>query len=260
MSLRYEGKPICPGSARRHLPGGQQPRRGHRRRPPILRRPSSRAAPGPADHPCRTTRVGARRRRPCRSRRPHLCSQPRARGATPVAAPAIRPPRAPAVKTHAPLDALEKASPQHVITQHSATVTISGAPLLAATYRAVLLGIRARRADGLPFGDLQELARALYRAHTSPERHNLDAGIETPPSCDHQQSRDDWCTTGEAASLLGLSRRSVQRMARDPGGLDVIRVGRTYMFRSAPLLVLAAERRARHDHPRRLVSGQLEAI
>ena len=43
------------------------------------------------------------------------------------------------MKTHAPLDALEKASPQHVITQHSATVTISVAPLLAATYRAVLL-------------------------------------------------------------------------------------------------------------------------
>jgi excisionase family DNA binding protein len=132
-----------------------------------------------------------------------------------------------------------------VIEQCDDSVTLTGAPTLAAAYRATLCGIRARRADGLPFGDLQELARALRRAHdASRKRHEFVPDSDTSPSWGHQQSRDDWCTTGEAAALLGLSRRSVQRMARAPGGLDAIRVGRTYLLRSAPLLVLA-ERRAR---------------
>jgi excisionase family DNA binding protein len=131
-----------------------------------------------------------------------------------------------------------------VITQRDDSVTVSGAPMLAAAYHCVLLGIRTRRTDGLPCGDLQQLARALYRAHTSLQRQEVAPDSDTLARWGHQQSRDDWCTTDEAAKLLGLSRRSVQRMARAPGGLDAIRVGRSYLLRSAPLLVLA-ERRAR---------------
>jgi hypothetical protein len=37
------------------------------------------------------------------------------------------------------------------ITQRDDSVTISGAPMVAAVYRSVLLGIRQKRADGLPF-------------------------------------------------------------------------------------------------------------
>jgi hypothetical protein len=144
-----------------------------------------------------------------------------------------------------------------VIEQAGDSVTIVGAPILAATYRSVLLGIRQRRRDGLPFSDLQHLARALDRAHTSLERHNLDAGTETS-ACWDDQSACDWCDVAEAALLLGLSRRQVHRMARDPGGLDAIQVGGIWMLRRAPLLGRAKER-ARHDRPGR-VSGQLEAI
>ena len=43
-------------------------------------------------------------------------------------------------------------------------MTIQGAPLIAAATGA-LAGIARRRRDGLPSGDLQELARALRRAH-----------------------------------------------------------------------------------------------
>jgi excisionase family DNA binding protein len=124
--------------------------------------------------------------------------------------------------------------------------------MLAAAYRAVLLGIRTRRADGLPSSDLQQLARALRRAHESHERHDLASGGDDQPRLDGQDSRDEWCSTGEAAALLQLSRRSVQRMARDPGGLDAIRVGRTYLRRLAPVLALAAERR---DCDRRQLPG-----
>jgi hypothetical protein len=116
--------------------------------------------------------------------------------------------------------------------------------MLGMVYRCVLLGIRARRADGLPFNDLQELARALYRAHDmSLKRHEVDTDSDTSP-CWDDQSACDWCDTAEASALLGCSRRQIQRMARATGP-DAIQVGRIWMLRRAPLLVLATERRAR---------------
>jgi excisionase family DNA binding protein len=132
-----------------------------------------------------------------------------------------------------------------VISRQADSVTIAGAHTLASVYRCVLLGIRQRRHDGLPCIDLQQLAQALRRAHVmSLQRHEVDDAAQDPPGWNDQQSSDDWCTTGEAAALLGLSQRSVQRMAQAPGGLDAIRAGRTYLLPTAPLLVLA-ERRAR---------------
>ena len=139
-----------------------------------------------------------------------------------------------------------------MIEQAGGTVTITGAHTLASVYRCVLLGIRQRRHDGLPSTDLQQLARALYRAHMSPERHEVDGAVGDQPSSRSQEPRDEWCTIGEASALLGLSRRSVQRLARAPGGLDAIRVGRTYLLRSAPVLALARERRDRDGRTDRL--------
>ena len=147
-----------------------------------------------------------------------------------------------------------------MIEQRADSVTIRGAPMLSATYRAVLHAIARRRHDGLPSSDLPELARALRRAHdeaVAHERHELATAAADQPRLNGQEPRDDWCSTGEASVLLGLSRRSVQRMARrDPGGLDSIRVGRTYLVRLAPVLALAAERRRNNKRPNGL-SGQL---
>jgi excisionase family DNA binding protein len=132
-----------------------------------------------------------------------------------------------------------------MITQHGDSVTITGRPLLGAVYRSTLSHIAHRRANGAPSDDLRQLARLLYRAYMSPQRHEVAPAADDQPRWDHQQSRDDWVTTAEAANLLGLSRRSVQRLARAPDGLDAIRVGRTYMLRLAPVLALAKERRDR---------------
>lgn len=141
--------------------------------------------------------------------------------------------------------------------QSGDSVTVAGAELLAQTYRAVLDAIARRRRDGLPTADLLQLARALRGAHDeavrrsglsphmSLERHEGAVVDRRGACCDHQQSRDDWCTTGEAAILLGLSRRSVQRLAKAPGGLEARRAGRTWLLRTAPLLVQARERRTR---------------
>lgn len=136
------------------------------------------------------------------------------------------------------------------VQQLGGAVTIQGAPLLASVYRCVLAGIARRRHDGLPCADLLEVARALRRAHVAHERQEVARDVDTSSCWGDQQSRDDWRTTGEAAALLGCSRRSVQRMARAPGGLDAIRVGRTYLLRSAPLLVLAEERRRDDKRPK----------
>ncbi len=114
--------------------------------------------------------------------------------------------------------------------------------MLAAAYRATLLGIRARRADGLPFGDLQELARALRRAHdASRKRHEFVPDGSDSPRLNGQGPRD-LISVAEAAGLLRLSKRQVQRLAARPGGLDGLRVGRAWMLARAPVLALAEER------------------
>ena len=131
-----------------------------------------------------------------------------------------------------------------VIIQRDDAVTLSGAPTLAAAYRATLLGIRARRTDGLPFRDLQELARALRRAHdASLERHEFVPGRSDSPRLNGQDP-SDLISVAEAADLLRLSKRQVQRLAASRGGLDGVRVGRAWMLVRAPVLALA-ERRAR---------------
>jgi excisionase family DNA binding protein len=132
-----------------------------------------------------------------------------------------------------------------VITQRDDSVTIIGAPMLAATYRAVLLGIRQRSLDGLPSADLQRLARALFRAHTiamSRPRRGL-ASHATGGPCSNGQDGADLISVGEAAALLRVSRRQVQRLAADPrGGLGGVRVGQTWALDRGAVLALASAR------------------
>jgi excisionase family DNA binding protein len=136
-------------------------------------------------------------------------------------------------------------------------VVVSGAAA-ALLYRATLALILREHRDGLtPSPLLHQLRRELYRAATSPERHE-DAHACTSQPCSNHQSACDWCDVAEAAAILRLSRRQVQRMARAPGGLDSIQVGRVWLLRRAPLLALAERR----DRDRRTdgVSVELEAL
>jgi excisionase family DNA binding protein len=132
------------------------------------------------------------------------------------------------------------------ITQHGGAVTIHGTAMLAATYRAVLAGIARRRADGLPTADLQQLARELYRAHTiatSRSRRELGAAAASA-SRSNGQDGVNLIGAGEAAALLRLSRRQIQRLAADRirGGLGGVRVGRAWAFDRSAVLTLAKER------------------
>ena len=131
-----------------------------------------------------------------------------------------------------------------MIDQRGDSVVITGRPLLGEVYRAVLLGIAHRRANGVPSRDLQAAAQALYRAHMSPPRHELATAAGDQPRW-NGQDRSDLVSVAEAAVILQLSKRQVQRLAKSPGGLGAVRVGHAWMLAKAPVLALAAERRAR---------------
>jgi excisionase family DNA binding protein len=130
-----------------------------------------------------------------------------------------------------------------MIEQRGDSVVIQGRALLGEVYRSVLNHIAHRRVNGTPSDDLRQLAKMLYRAYMSSQRHEFDSAADTPTDWNSQQSRADWVSTAEAADILQVSQRSVQRLAKAPGGLEAIRVGRTYMIRAAPLLALAQQRK-----------------
>jgi excisionase family DNA binding protein len=121
------------------------------------------------------------------------------------------------------------------------SVIVTGRALIGALYRCVLLGVAHRRANGTPSDDLRQLAKLLYRAYTSPQRHEFDQAEADQPGWTGQDP-SDWCSTREAASLLGCSLRQIQRSAGDPGGLPGIRVGRVWLLHRAPVLARKAER------------------
>ena len=77
------------------------------------------------------------------------------------------------------------------------------------------------------------------------ERHEGAVVDRRGASWDHQQSRDDWSPPPKRPTSSGCRGGASSGWLEAPGGLDAIRVGRTYLLRSAPVLALAKERRDR---------------
>ena len=138
-----------------------------------------------------------------------------------------------------------RATPGHpMIEQHDDSVIISGRPLLGAIYRAVLLGIAHRRANGVPSDDLQQLAKLLYRAYMSPQRHELatrsrhSGRLEGSGWRAHRQRRSG--TTARREPTPGAE-------ARSRSGADLAtRCGPVWLYRRAAVLALAQQRKAAH--------------
>ena len=120
-------------------------------------------------------------------------------------------------------------------TQRGDSVTIQG--LLGAVYRSVLLGVAHRRANGVPSGDLQELARLLYRACTSSQRHELPMGTGTAAGLKGQDG--ELIDSAEAARLLAVSRLQAQRLAGDLA----TRCGQVWLYRRGAVQALAQQRK-----------------
>jgi hypothetical protein len=91
-------------------------------------------------------------------------------------------------------------------------VVLTG-PWLAVARQAVHNAIIARRRNGLPVsGDYAALADALAAAMSRPRQ--CDTDTQAPQAV----SEPDEMTVEEAMTVLGKSRRSVQRMAPRLGG------------------------------------------
>ena len=100
------------------------------------------------------------------------------------------------------------------------------------------------RADGLPSGDLQQLAQALFRAHiaVSSPRHELAETLPAGSCCTCQDG--DWISVAAAADCLSVSRRQVQRLAEhDAERCGARRIGSIWALKRSAVLALAAERR-----------------
>jgi hypothetical protein len=126
-----------------------------------------------------------------------------------------------------------------MIEQHDDSVTVSGKQLLGEVYRAVLGHIAHRRANGTPSHDLQQVARELYRAHMSPQRHELPTDTDDQPCSEGQDG--ELIDSAEAAELLAVSRRQAQRLAAR--GLAT-RCGQVWLYRRAAVQALAQQRKA----------------
>ena len=128
-----------------------------------------------------------------------------------------------------------------MIEQRGDSIVITGRSMLGALYRSVLLGVAHRRANGVPRGDLQQLARLLYRAYMSPQRHEIATAADDQP-CSNSQ---DGALIGSAtaAEILGLSRRSVQRLAATDGSLlGAVRCGSVWLLDRSAVQALASAR------------------
>ena len=74
--------------------------------------------------------------------------------------------------------------------------------------------------------ELRQLAKSCI-GPTRCRRCDTKSTRRRRSACSKSQG-DDLISVGEAAALLGLSRRSVQRMAAGPGGLSAVRIGHTW--------------------------------
>ena len=128
------------------------------------------------------------------------------------------------------------------VVQHDGVVVVQG-DALGLLYRAIHALAIWHHHDGIaPPPLLHHLRAALYRAATSPQRHEVASAVATS-ACSNRQGGNDLVSTGEAAALLTRSRRQVQRLAADPrGGLGAIRVGNTWLLSRSAVLARAMER------------------
>ena len=71
-----------------------------------------------------------------------------------------------------------------MIEQRGDSIVITGRSMLGALYRSVLLGVAHRRANGVPSGDLQQLARCC----TGPICRRSDTKSPPPQTISHAQT------------------------------------------------------------------------
>jgi Helix-turn-helix domain len=87
---------------------------------------------------------------------------------------------------------------------------------LADMYFLASAGIREAHHNGYPVDRFKGIQRAIQDAGMSRSRHGDVADEAEEQDCDGQDD-DEWIDVTAAADLLGLSRRQVQRLAKERG-------------------------------------------
>jgi hypothetical protein len=110
---------------------------------------------------------------------------------------------------------------------------------------SVLALIREMQRNGYaPPSALADLLTKAHAARMSQPRHEF-ASYQVVESHSEGQDVDDWIDVAEAATVLAISRRHVQRLAPSLSPGDAKRIGNSWALRKAPVLALANERRKR---------------
>ena len=113
---------------------------------------------------------------------------------------------------------------------------------LTDAYFLVSSGIRAAARNGYPTARFEGIRCAIRDADVSPQRHDdMDQGAsgEDSPTDD-----ETFIDTGEAAVLLGVSRRTAQRLARKGLGRQV---AGTWLLDKGLVIAEAAARKEHND-------------
>jgi hypothetical protein len=109
---------------------------------------------------------------------------------------------------------------------------------------SVLALMREMQRNGYaPPSALGDLLAKAHPARMSQPRHEF-ASYQVVEAHSEGQDVDDWIDVAEAAEVLAVTRRQVQRLALKqfaPG--DVKRIGNSWALKRAPVLALAEARR-----------------
>ena len=125
------------------------------------------------------------------------------------------------------------------VRQMGDSVVIRGREALDDIAKCVLAQIRESQRNGYSIEPYARLLRTIHTARMSPPRHEF-ASHQVLESHSGSQDGDDLMDANGAAAELSMSIRQVQRLAP---GLGAVRVGRSWAFKRAPVLALAAERK-----------------
>lgn len=131
------------------------------------------------------------------------------------------------------------------VQQAGSAVLVQGRAALDLLAKCVLAQIREVQRNGYSVEPYAQLLRTIHTARMSQPRHEF-ASYQVVEAHSNSQDVDDWIDVAEAAEVLAVTRRQMQRLTLKqfaPG--DVKRIGNSWALKRAPVLALAEQRKAR---------------
>ena len=130
------------------------------------------------------------------------------------------------------------------VQQVGSAVLVQGKEALDQVAKCVLAQIRETQRNGYSVEPYAQLLRTIHTARMSPPRHEF-VSYQVVEAHSEGQDVDDWIDVAEAAEVLGVGIRQMQRLALNfpPGEAKCI--GNSRALKRAPVLALAEERRRR---------------